>query len=273
MVGYMVRHRALKSFAACAAGVLAFGLVAAGEAHAAPPTILGQSTNFDVGNGTDKECEGFEVDIEDITDTQVTYTWPGSPGYINPFGPAKSITNTTFPDGHTGVIVKMHANYANGAWDAYTPIGQVNHYGVHVSGAPGVTKYTWLCDSGTSHTTGSTGTLLPYGGTTTGNYYPQPGPPSIVPTIVATPSGEGVQPVVIPAEVPSPGETRLPDAIFIKRFEISSPNVVGVNNLLVTDPEVVNAMTNGAINATAELFQPDSVLPGPPLLSQVPALK
>ena len=104
MVGYMVRHRALKSFAACAAGVLAFGLVTAGEAHAAPPTILGQSTNFDVGNGTDKECEGFEVDIEDITDTQVTYTWPGSAGYINPFGPAKSITNTTFPDGHTGVI-------------------------------------------------------------------------------------------------------------------------------------------------------------------------
>jgi len=114
------------------AGVLV--VVAASPASAAPPSISGYATNFDVPNGTDKECQGFEVEIEDITDTQVTYTWPGTPGYPNPYGPAptSNIVNTTFPDGHSGVRIKFVATYVNGAWSAKTPIGAIDHFGVHV---------------------------------------------------------------------------------------------------------------------------------------------
>ena len=107
------------------------GTVGVRAANALPPTIAGQATNFDVRNDTDKECEGFEVDIEDISATDVTYTWPGNSAYVNPFGSAKTITNTTFPDGHSGVVVKMQANYVGGAWDAFTPVGQLDHFGVH----------------------------------------------------------------------------------------------------------------------------------------------
>ncbi len=240
------------------------GAVGVHAANALPPTIAGQATNFDVRNDTDKECEGFEVDIEDISATDVTYTWPGNSAYVNPFGSAKTITNTTFPDGHSGVVVKMQANYVGGAWDAFTPVGQLNHFGVHVNGAPGVTTYSWLCDSGTDHAAGSTGSLVPYGGTTTGNYYPQPLAPAVVPTIVQTPSGPVVEARVVPAQVPEPIEVepRLPDAVFIKRYEISSPNVVDVNNLLVTNPEVQRAMTQGIINDAPELFQPDPLTNG-----------
>jgi hypothetical protein len=225
-------------------------------AHASPPNILGYATNFDVPNGTDKECEGFEVEIEDITDTQVTYTWPGSPGYPNPFGPAKSVTNTSFPDGHSGVVVRMAATYSGGAWNARTPIGMVNHFGVHVNGAPGVQRYSWLCDLGGS-SAGSTGVLTPYGGTTTGNYFTQPGVPSVVPGVVATPTGEAIRTVVTPAVVPAPAEPRLPDAVWVVKYQASSPNPVDVNQLLPTDPEVQRAITNSQISSVAELFQPD----------------
>jgi len=209
-----------------------------------------------VPNGTDKECEGFEVDIEDITDTQITYTWPGSPEYPNPFGPASSITNTTFADGHTGVRVKFSAAYAGGAWTARTTIGTMNHYGVHVNGTPGLQTYSWLCDVGGS-AAGSTGILLPYGGTTQGNFYPMPSVPSVSPVIVATPSGEAVQATVVPAQQPVSAEAQLPTAVWVLKYEASSPNAVDVNQLLITDPEVQHAITNSQISSVAELFQPD----------------
>jgi hypothetical protein len=211
-----------------------------------------------VPDGTDKECEGFEVDIEDITPSQVTYTWPGAPSYPNPYGPAtpSEIQTKTFPDGHSGVSVTFMATYSAGAWSAYTPIGQVNHFGVHVAGTPGVQTYTWLCDTG-GHGVGSTGVLLPYGGTTTGNFYPQPSVPSIVPTVVPTPTGEGVAPVIVPAETPQPAEPRFPDAVFVKKYRSMSATPVDVNQLVTGDPAVQAAETNSDISSTPEFFQPD----------------
>ncbi len=223
--------------------------VAARPAYASPPTIIGFATNFDVGNGTDKECEGFEIEIEDITDTQVTYTWPG-----NPYGSARSKVNTTFPNGHSGVVVRYEANFVSGAWSARTPIGVVNHFGVHINGTPGVQRYSWLCDLGSS---GPSGTLTPYGGTTSGDYFKQPGVAAVVPRVVSTPTGEAIRSVVIPAETPEPAEPRFPDAVFVVKYQASSPNPVDVNQLLATDPEVQSAIANSQISSIAELFQPD----------------
>ncbi len=254
MLGSATRGR--KVLLALAAGLLGAATLPASIAHANPPTIIGYATNFDVPNGTDKECEGFEVEIEDVTDTQITYTWPGTPSYPNPYGTAKSITNTTFADGHAGVVVRMAADYVGGAWSAHTPIGSVNHYGVHVTGTPGVQRYSWLCDMGGSGV-GSTGTLLPYGGTTQGNYYTQPGVPSVVPSVQPTPTGPAVVPVIVPSEPPPPPEARFQDAIWVLKYQASSPNSVDVNQLVASDPEVQSAITHSQISSVAELFQPD----------------
>lgn len=220
-------------------------------ASAAAPTILGYATNFDVSNSTDKECEGFEVEIEDITDTQLTGTWPG-----NPYGYAQAPVNVTFPNGHTGVVVRYAAHYVGGAWSAKTAIGQFNHFGIHVNGAPGVQRYSWLCDLGGSGA-GSTGVLTPYGGTTTGNYFTKPGVPAIVQSVVATPGGEAVQTVVVPAVEPEPAEPQFPDAVWVVEYQASSPNPVDLAQLMPTDPEIVSAMANSQISSIAELFQPD----------------
>ena len=232
--------------------------VVATPASAGPPSISGYATNFDVPNGTDKECEGFEVEIEDIAGSQVTYTWPGAPSYPNPYGAATpaEIVDTSFPDGHTGVRVTFAATYSGGTWSASTPIGQVNHFGVHVTGVPGVQRYSWLCDLG-GKSIGSTGTLTPYGGTTSGNFYPVPSVPSVVPSVVPTATGEGVAQTVTPAVEPQPAEPRFQDAVWVLKYRATSQSAVDVNNLLVTDPEVQAAITNSNISSVAELFQPD----------------
>jgi hypothetical protein len=240
------------------AGLSGITAVTAGPASAGPPSISGYATNFDVPDSTGKECEGFEVDIEDITPSQITYTWPGTPSYPNPYGSATpaEIQSKSFPNGHSGVSVTFKGTYSGGAWSAYTPIGQVNHFGVHVTGVPGVQTYTWLCDTG-GRSVGSTGVLLPYGGTTTGNFYPQPSVPSIVPTVVPTPTGEGIAPVIVPAETPQPAELRLPDAVFVKKYRAMSTTPVDVNQLVTGDPAVLSTEANSNIASAPELFQPD----------------
>jgi|GEM_PF-2197776 len=72
--------------------------------------------------------------------------------------------------------------------------------------------------------------LLPYGGTTTGNFCPQPSIPSIVPPVVPTPTGEGIAPQIVLAEVPTPAEARFPDAVFVQNYRAMSTTPVDVTN-------------------------------------------
>lgn len=237
---------------ALAVAVGSAGVIAAQTpAGASAPSIIGFATNFDVANGTDKECEGFEIEIEDVTPSQMTYTYAG-----NPYGSAGAGVAATFPNGHSGIVVRYKSHYVGGAWTSKTPIGAVNHFGIHLIGTPGAQRYSWLCDLGGS-SAGSTGVLTPYGGTTTGDYFKQPGVPAIVSRVVATPTGEAVQTIVIPAEVPEPAEPQFPDAVFVVKYQASSANPVDVDQLLATDPEVQEAIDNSQIASIAELFQPD----------------
>ncbi len=231
----------------CGVGVIAH----APAAQAAAPVILGFATNFDVSNTTDKECEGFEVEIEDVTPSQITSTWPG-----NPYGYAQAPVATTFPNGHPGVVIRYKAQYNAGGWNTKTAIGQYNHFGVHVNVGPGVQRYSWLCDLGGSGS-GSTGVLTPYGGTTSDNFFTHPGVAAVVPSIVATPTGEVVQAVIVPAVVPQPAEPQFPDAVWVVKYQASTANPVDLAQLLPTDPEVQAAIANSQISSIAELFQPD----------------
>ena len=38
-------------------------------------TAYGTLNNFDVVNDTDRECHGFEIEIEDVRSTDITYTY------------------------------------------------------------------------------------------------------------------------------------------------------------------------------------------------------
>ena len=201
-------------------GLAGIAGVTAGPASAGPPSISGYATNFDVPDGTDKECEGFEVDIEDIAPARRHLHLARRaelPQSVRPGHPVRDPAQD-LPRRPHGRVGDVPATYSGGAWSSYTPIGQVNHFGVHVTGTPGVQAYTWLCDLG-GHGVGSTGVLVPYGGTTVRQLLPAAERPlGRARRSCPTPTGEGVAPVIVPAETPQPAKARFPDAVFVKKY-------------------------------------------------------
>ena len=124
-------------------------LAAAGALFLLPPahgqiiSATGSYDNFDCFNDMGEEAEGFEIDIEDITPSDVTRIFPdnfpvGQP-YIRYATPdITKLTTITFPDGHKGVSIIYAASYVGGAWQAAwgstlepgtsTPIGNGTPY-------------------------------------------------------------------------------------------------------------------------------------------------
>ena len=168
-------------------------------AHAAPVPLghpgAGFLSNFDVSNDTGVTCAGFDIQIEDITIADAPYQYWGTYGQ-------PTITDMTFPDGHAGIDVRYAATFAGGAYSASTPPGTMDHFGVSVNIPPGNQNLTWLCDStATASDPGSSGTLVPTGGTATGNGYTNntiTNPvPQVTTNIAPTTAGEQVQQQVV----------------------------------------------------------------------------
>ena len=168
-------------------------------AHAAPVPVghpgAGFLSNFDVSNDTGVYCEGFDIQIEDVTVADAPYQYWGTYGQ-------PTVSPMTFPDGHSGIDVRYAATFAGGAYSASTPPGTMDHFGVSVMVPPGNQNLTWLCDSSaTAADPGSAGTLVPTGGTATGNGYTNntiTNPvPQITTAIVPTTAGEQVQQQVV----------------------------------------------------------------------------
>ena len=168
-------------------------------AHAAPVPVghpgAGVLSNFDVSNDTGVYCEGFDIQIEDVTVADAPYQYWGTYGQ-------PTVSPMTFPDGHSGIDVRYAATFAGGAYSASTPPGTMDHFGVSVMVPPGNQNLTWLCDSSaTAADPGGSGTLVPTGGTATGNGYTNntiTNPvPQITTAIVPTTAGEQVQQQVV----------------------------------------------------------------------------
>src|SRR5512134_3250786 len=87
---------------------MAVALFAAGRQA---PLTYGTLDNFDVINDTGQETHGFEIELEGISSTDVSYTFAAP--YI------RYETPTIVPT-PTGVIVRYAATYAAGAWSATT---------------------------------------------------------------------------------------------------------------------------------------------------------
>ena len=126
-------------------------------------TAYGDLNNFDVFNDTGQDCHGFEIELDDIHSTDITYTFDW-----NHYGTPRIIEDSTSVPGHTNVIVRYAAVWANGAWSAYTavPTGPIaptdghqftdpsvnfggEHFGVGYLRPPSGVKYFWLVDDST----------------------------------------------------------------------------------------------------------------------------
>jgi hypothetical protein len=112
-------------------------------------------------NDTGSECHGFQIELDDIHSTNITYTYD-----YNHYGIPK-ITEDDSVAGHPKVFVRYQAVYSNGAWSAFTaiPSGPIaptgghqftnpsvnfggEHFGVGYTAAPSSIKYNWLKDGG-----------------------------------------------------------------------------------------------------------------------------
>lgn len=204
---------------------LASPLAMLGIPAAIASTAYGDLNNFDTVNDTGQECHGFEIEMEDVRSTDITYTYDW-----NHYGPPKIREDNSDP-AHPRVIIRYESTRnPDGTWAAYTaapgaPLTPTDghsctdpsvnqgceHFGVGYYGTPTAIRYNWLVDNGS-------GTLVHH----------------TSPVLVATPSWSyeppaGGQPAVvvdvIPAPVvPIPPAKQFGEPTFVKVIKTSTHN-------------------------------------------------
>jgi hypothetical protein len=142
------------------------GALALSGSVAQASIAYGSINNFDTVNDTSNVCHGFEIELDDIQTTDITYTYD-----YNHYG-TPSITEFTANDvagWHTNVLVRYQAVWTNTDWSAYTaiPTGNIpptqghaftnpslnfggEHFGVGYRNSPTKVYYYWLTNSGSS---------------------------------------------------------------------------------------------------------------------------
>lgn len=232
-------------------------LMMLGVHHAGASTVYGDLNNFDAVNDTGRDCHGFEIEIDDVHSTDITYTYDW-----NHYGPPKIREDNTDP-AHSKVFVR-YASTKNpdGTWVAGTftliPTAVLTptdghfctdtsnysygceHFGVGFYGSPTAVKYNWLLDDGT-------GTLVQGPAVNVGTpsfvYYP---PAVAVPAQVVA---------AIPAPVvPIPVGQQFGEPSWVKVIKTISHNI---NPVALGD--LVSADTDGDGKADWQNGEPDEV--------------
>jgi hypothetical protein len=141
---------------------LVLALLMLGAHGAGASTVYGDLNNFDVVNDTGQECHGFEIELDDVLSTDITYTYDW-----NHYG-APRIRQDDSDPAHPKVFIRYEsAKASNGTWAAYTAVPaaplsptdghsctnpSVNqgceHFGVGNYGSPTAARYHWLVDDG-----------------------------------------------------------------------------------------------------------------------------
>ena len=149
------------------AGLAALCVLSLTGTSARASIAYGSINNFDTVNDTSNVCHGFEIELDDIHTTDITYTYD-----YNHYGTPKITEVTANISGvwHTNVLVRYQAVWTNTAWSAYTAIPTNNipptaghaftnpslnfggeHFGLGYRVQPSKVLYHWLLDSG-AHT-------------------------------------------------------------------------------------------------------------------------
>ncbi len=153
------RRGVIRFITLAASCIAALAVFAANPARAS--TAYGDLNNFDVVNDTGTECHGFEIELEDIHSTDITYTYDW-----NHYG-APTITEDNSDPAHPKVFVRYAAKYntATNTYSSYTAVPSAppaptdghqctnpsvnfgcEHFGVGHYGAPTIVRYHWLVD-------------------------------------------------------------------------------------------------------------------------------
>lgn len=209
----------------------------------------GSINNFDTVNDTGVECHGFEIEVEDVHSTDISYTYDW-----NHYGVPR-ITEDNSDPLHPKVIVRYEsAKNPDGSWAAFTavPAGPIaptdghqftnpsvnfggEHFGAGFLRNTGAVRYFWLIDDGA-------GSLIRGGtvniATPTFNYYPPAG---------AVPAQ--VQAAIVPPPPPEVPVLEFGEASWVKetRTETHNDNKVELRDLVSDDPDDPNDRnwTNG----------------------------
>ena len=223
--------------------------VLAGTAFGSRPvmasTAYGDLNNFDVFNDTGQNCYGFEIELDDIHSTDITYTYDW-----NHYGPP-TITEDNSDPAHPKVFVRYAAKYdpLTGSFTAFTSVPVVppaptlghqctdpsvnigcEHCGVGHYGVPTVVRYHWLVEDPLSP-----GTLIrgPAVNVASPNwtYYPP-----------APAQAAQVQAVVLAPPPPPAPVYEFGDAVWVKAIVTTSHNnaPIALRDLVSDDPNDPN---------------------------------
>jgi hypothetical protein len=202
-------------------------------------TAYGTINNFDCVNDTGVEAHGFEIELDDIHSTDISYTYD-----YNHYGIPK-ITQDNSDPAHPKVFIRYAAaKNPDGTWTAFTAIPSApipptaghqftnpsvnfggEHFGAGYNAPPTAVKYNWLIDDGTGNLVHGPPV---YVSTPTFTYYP-PAP--------AQPAQ--VQAVIVPPPPPAPPVLRFGEASWVKDIKTTThnPNKVELTDLVDPDPD------------------------------------
>lgn len=220
--------------------------ITAGQVKAS--IAYGTINNFDTVNDTGTPCHGFEIELDDVQSSTITYTYD-----YNHYGVPKITQDNTDPL-HPKVFVTYQAVYASGSWSAFTAVPSApiaptmghqftnpsvnfggEHFGVGYTGSPTAVKYNWLIDNGSG--------VLVHGGavnvsTPVFAYSP---PVAAAPGVPAVPA---VVQAVIPAPVvPLPPAKEFGQATWVREIRTTTHNnnPVKIEDLVSKDAAYPNA--------------------------------
>jgi len=246
--GYTRRTLLAAGLAVSGVAVLHSGTPAQG-APRATITSYGTISNFDVFNDTGQETHGFEIELDGVSASQITYEFGapyeryGNPTlvtfsggvdviYASPYDKvAKKFTAAT-PRAPTPIQgTAGHACWTGGSAN-YTTAG-CEHFGLGLTANPTNIVYTWLV-ADPKHA----GHLVKFG-----TNVPIPAPQwSATPPAPGNPNRKPVLAARVVAPEPDLGQ-QLGDAVWVKVFITESASPSDLNHLVTGDRQVPSAST------------------------------
>lgn len=213
-----------------------------GAQNAGASTAYGDLNNFDAVNDTGQDCHGFEIELDDVHSTDITYTYDwnhyGAPQIrednSDPLHPKTFVryASAKNPDGSwvagastlvpTQVLTPTDGHFCT---DTSNYSYGCEHFGVGYYGAPTAIKYNWLLDGGGGNLVPGPAVSV---GTPSFTYYP-PQPAQAIPAQVVA---------VIPAPVePIPVGKQFGEPVWVKVIKTTTHNAnpVALGDLVSAD--------------------------------------